>query len=81
MPDVKDIFVSYSRSDRERVEPLVRALEGEGLSVWWDPLIEPGHEWDDVQWRFIQARMSETWLETSSGTPMSRHCGRWMNRH
>lgn len=43
-----DIFVSYSQKDRERVEPLVRALESLGLAVWWDPKIRPGDVWDRV---------------------------------
>jgi adenylate cyclase len=41
-----DIFVSYSRSDRDRVAPLVAALEARGWSVWWDPEITPGDEFD-----------------------------------
>jgi adenylate cyclase len=41
-----DIFVSYSRSDRDRVAPLVAALEAQGWSVWWDPEITPGDEFD-----------------------------------
>ena len=41
-----DIFVSYSRTDKERVAPLVAALEAEGWSVWWDPEITPGQDFD-----------------------------------
>ena len=41
-----DIFVSYSRQDKARVAPLVAALEDEGWSVWWDPAITPGDEFD-----------------------------------
>ena len=41
-----DVFVSYSRTDRARVAPLVSALEGRGWSVWWDPAIAPGQEFD-----------------------------------
>ncbi len=41
-----DIFISYSGQDRGRVAPLVAALEGEGWSVWWDPDITPGDEFD-----------------------------------
>ena len=37
-----DIFISYSRTDRGRIEKLASALEGEGYSVWWDHLIEGG---------------------------------------
>jgi len=45
---VADIFVSYSRSDKARVAPLVAALEAEGWSVWWDPEITPGEEFDSL---------------------------------
>ncbi|MCZ6871640.1 MAG: TIR domain-containing protein [Gammaproteobacteria bacterium] len=31
-----DIFLSYASEDRERVRPLVAALETGGFSVWWD---------------------------------------------
>jgi TolB-like protein/Flp pilus assembly protein TadD len=41
-----DLFVSYARADRERAAPLVAALEAEGWSVWWDPEITPGQEFD-----------------------------------
>ena len=41
-----DVFVSYSRRDKARVAPLVAAIEAEGWSVWWDPEILPGQEFD-----------------------------------
>ena len=41
-----DVFVSYSRQDRARVASLVAALEAQGWSVWWDPAIAPGQEFD-----------------------------------
>jgi adenylate cyclase len=41
-----DIFVSYSRTDKARVAPLVAALEAQGWTVWWDPEITPGDEFD-----------------------------------
>jgi adenylate cyclase len=41
-----DIFVSYSRADKVRVAPLVAAFEAQGWSVWWDPEITPGDEFD-----------------------------------
>ena len=43
-----DIFISYARADKERVAPLVAALESEGWSTWWDPAIAPGQEFDDL---------------------------------
>jgi adenylate cyclase len=42
-----DIFISYARHDKAFVAPLVAALESEGWSVWWDPEIMPGQEFDD----------------------------------
>lgn len=49
-----DVFVSYARSDRARVAPLVAALEEQGWSVWWDPAIAPGQEFD----RLIAAELA-----------------------
>ena len=42
-----DVFVSYARGDKTRVAPLVAAVEAQGWSVWWDPEISPGQEFDD----------------------------------
>jgi adenylate cyclase len=41
-----DIFVSYARQDRRLVVPIVAALQAQGWSVWWDPEIAPGQEFD-----------------------------------
>ncbi len=41
-----DVFVSYARSDKARVAPLVAAIEAQGWSVWWDPDIAAGQEFD-----------------------------------
>lgn len=37
-----DVFISYARDDRARVEQLAKALEQRGFSVWWDPELLPG---------------------------------------
>ncbi|MEY2855456.1 MAG: hypothetical protein RL030_2588 [Pseudomonadota bacterium] len=42
-----DVFVSYARQDKARVAPVVAAIESKGWSVWWDPDITPGQEFDD----------------------------------
>ena len=42
-----DVFISYARADKARVAPLVAAIEARGWSVWWDPEITPGQEFDD----------------------------------
>lgn len=49
-----DVFVSYSRNDRGRVAALVAELERRGWSVWWDPAIAPGQEFD----RLIAAELA-----------------------
>ncbi len=41
-----DVFISYARNDKARVAPLVAAIEARGWSVWWDPEIAPGQEFD-----------------------------------
>lgn len=41
-----DIFISYSRQDRERVRPIADALEQAGYDIWWDIKIPTGTEFD-----------------------------------
>src|SRR4051794_39353030 len=45
---MSDVFVSYKAEDRARVEPLVDALEAEGLSVWWDARVGGGEAWREA---------------------------------
>ena len=45
---MSDIFVSYSREDRERVKPLVDALVSHGYDVWWDRELAPGDRFETV---------------------------------
>ena len=42
---MSEIFVSYKREDETRVGSVVRALEGAGLSVWWDRGLPGGESW------------------------------------
>ena len=42
-----DIFVSYAHADKARIAPLVAAIEAKGWSVWWDPQIDPGQDFDN----------------------------------
>lgn len=37
-----DVFISYKREDRDRVQMIARTLQEEGFSVWWDPEISLG---------------------------------------
>jgi len=44
-----DIFLSYSTVDRERLVPLVAALERQGWSVFWDHRsVQIGEKWREV---------------------------------
>lgn len=43
-----DIFISYSRADRERVDHIAKGLQAEGYEVWWDRDIRAGEEFDHV---------------------------------
>jgi len=62
-----DVFVSYARADKARVAPLVAAIEGKGWSVWWDPDISPGQEFDDQIEAEIEAASAVlvVWTPTS----------------
>src|SRR6476659_1655112 len=62
-----DVFVSYARSDRARVAPLVAAIEARGWSVWWDPAIAPGDEFD----RQIAAELKKCAVVLVVWTPAS----------
>jgi WD40 repeat protein len=62
-----DVFISYSREDRERVQRIAETLEGAGHKVWWDPHIKTGSGFREE----IQKALSETkaviviWSENS----------------
>jgi tetratricopeptide (TPR) repeat protein len=43
---MSDVFISYSSQDRERVIPLVEAIEQRGWTVWWDRKIDAGTAFD-----------------------------------
>ena len=45
---MSDIFISYSRKDRDKAEPIAQALEGFGWSVWWDLTIPAGKTFTEV---------------------------------
>src|SRR5512133_256929 len=41
-----DIFVSYAREDRPKVQLLAEAFEGRGWSVWWDRQLSAGQHFE-----------------------------------
>lgn len=40
-----DVFISYKKSDADRVRPLVEHLRAANLDVWWDEGIQPSTSW------------------------------------
>jgi serine/threonine-protein kinase len=64
-----DLFLSYKAEDRARVAPLVQALEGDGLSVWWDAHIGGGDDWRDTILRHLEAAkcVIVVWSKRSAG--------------
>ncbi len=65
-----DVFVSYKAEDRARLGPLVKALEAEGFSVWWDAHIGVGTDWrEEIQRHLDAARcVIVAWSERSVGS-------------
>ena len=66
---VDDIFISYKREDRDRVEPFATALEREGFSVWWDPELPIGHSYSSS----IRRQLSEARAVIPVWTHLSVH--------
>jgi hypothetical protein len=61
------VFVSYSRQDRARVEPLVEALTAAGLTVWYDAGLQAGDAYDSKIMAALQAAKAVlvVWSKTS----------------
>ena len=54
-----DIFLSYSSRDLERAEMIVRALESEGFSVFWDRELVSGEKYSDqIEQRLATAKVA-----------------------
>lgn len=62
-----DIFLSYASADRERIRPVVEALQGQGWTVWWDRSVLPGQNWDDLIARELESArcIVAVWTRTS----------------
>ena len=62
-----DVFVSYSRSDKARVAPLVAEIQAKGWSVWWDPAIDgrPGIRRSDRAELQAASAVLVVWTPTS----------------
>lgn len=62
-----DIFISYSRDDRLRIEKLAAALEADGFDIWWDKNIAGGAEFSkETEARLTEAKIVlVAWSKTS----------------
>ena len=67
---VADIFISYSRHDSVLVRPLATELEERGVSVWWDPNIRPGDDFnEEIAAELARARAAiVVWTRNSIGS-------------
>jgi hypothetical protein len=66
---MNDVFLSYKREDEAWVGRLVQALEGVGLSVWWDRGLPGGESWrQQIQAALDAAKCAiVVWSEASVG--------------
>lgn len=64
-----DLFVSYKSEDRDRVAPLVAALEADGIGLWWDAHLGGGSAWrDEIEAALNAARcVLVIWSTRSTG--------------
>jgi len=75
-----DVFISYAREDRDAVRELVRVLESDGHTVWWDREIDVGAPYAEaideqltaadavvVVWSRHSTVSSWVWAEASAG--------------
>ena len=67
---MSDVFVSYKAEDRRRVQPLVAALQADGLSVWWDEHLGAGEAWRETIERQLDSAkcVVVVWSKRSVGT-------------
>jgi TIR domain len=43
-----DVFISYSRTNKEKVAQIARGIEAAGYSVWWDAELPPHQSYGEV---------------------------------
>lgn len=62
-----DIFISYSKADRDLTVKLAAFLEAEGFTVWWDKSLKPADTFrDEIMKELANARAVVTiWTENS----------------
>jgi hypothetical protein len=53
-----EVFISYAKEDRSKIEPLAKALEEKGFSVFWDRNIPTGQTWREVLGEALESTRS-----------------------
>jgi hypothetical protein len=85
-----DIFLSYSKREREQPESLARYLESQGFSVWWDMGLLPTDNYrDEIDRQLDQAQaVIVIWTADSIASKWVRaeadhadHSGKLINTH
>ena len=77
------IFISYASADRDRAKTFADILIAQGWSVWWDRIIPPGREFDEVIEEALDAAscvvvlwskhsVASRWVKTESAEAMRR---------
>ena len=79
------LFLSYSRDDADRVQPLAAALEHHGHEVWWDQHISGGEEFSEEIERALESSdavivcwttksVRSAWVRDEAGSGRDRGC-------
>lgn len=65
-----DVFISYSRGDKEKIRILAQELERRGLRVWWDSHLTTGHAYRaEISEKLDEARLViVVWSRLSVGS-------------
>ncbi|MEM6936118.1 MAG: TIR domain-containing protein [Pseudomonadota bacterium] len=65
-----DLFISYARSDRDRIEQLAQALAAHDYSIWWDRRLVGGDEFSaDIERELsVAGAVLVAWSSASTGS-------------
>jgi len=79
-----DVFISYSRLDHDRVQPIADRLSSLGYSIWWDKHLRAGQTFvDEIERQLDSARAvltawshnsrNSTWVYAESSRGLDRN--------
>ena len=67
------VFLCYAHDDEETVYDEITWLHEQGINVWYDEGISPGHEWSDELAKAIQGCTKVLYFVTPNSV-LSEHC-------